>query len=132
MVDIPETYGLLLSKEWMKCLRGWFSTDFTQLWFPWKGLNNQIKIDTKPKLKKMITKYNAPNEIAFLQSDLGSYKVMVLDTVPTNTSQDQDKEPKVLVPKREIVTHFINNMVTNLQCLGEEVDPNNLLLPGYC
>ena len=29
VVDIPKTYGLLLSREWMKCLRGWFSTDFT-------------------------------------------------------------------------------------------------------
>ena len=56
---------------------------------------------------------------------------MVLDTVPTNTSQDQNKEPKVVVPKSETVTQFIDNMVTNLQCLGDEVDPNILLLPGF-
>ena len=31
VVDIPETYRLLLSREWTKCLRGWFSTNFTQL-----------------------------------------------------------------------------------------------------
>ena len=55
VVDIPKTYGLLLSREWMKCLRGWFSTDFIQLWLPWKGLINQIKIDAEPKLKMMIT-----------------------------------------------------------------------------
>ena len=55
VVDIPKTYGLLLRIEWMKCLRGWFSMDFTQLWLPWKGLNNQIKIDAEPKLKIMIT-----------------------------------------------------------------------------
>ena len=29
VVDIPESYGLLLSREWTKCLRGWFSIDFT-------------------------------------------------------------------------------------------------------
>ena len=52
----------------------------------------------------MIVEYNALNEIAFLQLDLGSYKVMVLDMVPTNTPQDQNEEPKVLVPKSEIVT----------------------------
>ena len=62
----------------------------------------------------MITKYNASNEIAFLQLDLGSYKVMVLDTVPTNTYQDQNEEPKVPVPKSETVTQFIDSMVTNL------------------
>ena len=79
----------------------------------------------------MIIEYNALNEITFLQSDLGSYKVMALDTVPNNTSRDQDKEPKVPVPKSETVTQFIDNMVTNLQCLGEEVDPS-ILLPGFC
>ena len=104
VVDILETYGLLLSREWTKFLRGWFSTDFTQLWLPWKGLNNKIKIDAEPKLKMMIIGYNTLNEITFLQSDLGSYKVMVLDTIPTNTSQDQNKEPKVPVPKSETVT----------------------------
>ena len=74
------------------------------MWLPWKGLNNEIKIDVEPKLKTMITEYNSLNEIAFLKSDLGSYKVMVLDKVPTNTSQDQNKEPKVPIPKSEIVT----------------------------
>ena len=29
VVDILETYGLLLSREWTKCLRGWFYIDFT-------------------------------------------------------------------------------------------------------
>ena len=72
VVDIPETYGLLLSREWMKCLKGQFSMDFTQLWLPWKGLNNQIKIDAKPKLTEIITECNAPNEVAFLQIELGS------------------------------------------------------------
>ena len=62
----------------------------------------------------MITEYNALNEIAFLQSDLGSYKVMVFDAIPTKASQDQDKESKMPVPKRETVPQFIDNMVTNL------------------
>ena len=132
MVDILETYKLLLSREWTKCLRGWFSTNFTQLWLPWKGLNNQIKIDVEPKLKLMIIEVNALNEITFLQSNLGSYKVMVFDTIPTEASQDQDKELKMLVLKGEIVTQFIDNIVANLQCLGEEVDPSILLLLGFC
>lgn len=78
VVEIMEMYGFLLSREWKRCLRGWFSTNFTQLWLPWKGLNNHIKIDVETKLKAMIIEYNAPNEVAFLQSDLGSYKVMAL------------------------------------------------------
>lgn len=67
VVEILEIYGVLLSREWTHYLRGWFSTHFTQLWLPWKGLNDQIKIDVDPKIKIMITKYNALNEVAFLQ-----------------------------------------------------------------
>ena len=29
VVNILEMYGMLLNREWTKCLRGWFSTDFT-------------------------------------------------------------------------------------------------------
>lgn len=132
MVDILEMYGLLLSREWTKCLMGWFSMDFTQLWLPWKGLNNQIKIDAEPKLKKMIIDYNAHNEIAFLQIDLGFYKVMLFDIVPTKKLDDQDMDPMILALKDEVITQFINHMMANLQCLGEEVDPNILLLPRFC
>ena len=79
----------------------------------------------------MTTNYNAPNEIAFMQLELGSYKVMVLDTTPTNTHQDQNKEPEMPIPNTEIVTQFIDSMVANLQCLGEEADPSIFLLPRF-
>ena len=32
VVDIPKMHGMLLSREWTKCLRGLFFTNFTQLW----------------------------------------------------------------------------------------------------
>ena len=66
-------------------------------------MSNKIKIDVEHNSKMMIIEYNALNEISFSQSDLGSYKVMVSDLFPTNASQDQNEEPKVLVPKSEIV-----------------------------
>ena len=52
----------------------------------------------------MITKYNAPNETTFLQSNLAPYKVMAFDMIPTKTSNDQDKELKIPIPRDEIVT----------------------------
>lgn len=128
MVDVPKTYGLLLSREWTKFLWGWFSIDFTQLWLPWKGLNNQIKIDVDPKLKNIITEYNAPNEVSFLQIDLGSYKVMVFNTTLTMKLDDQGMDPLVLASKDEVVIQFIDHMMANLQCIEEEADPNILLL----
>ena len=76
VVEILEIYEMLLTKECTKCLRGWFSTNFTQLWLAWKGLNNQIKIDVEPKLKTIIMEYNAPNKVLFNQSNLSSYWLM--------------------------------------------------------
>ena len=80
----------------------------------------------------MITKYNAPNEVAFLQMDLGSYKVMVFDTTLTTKPGDQDMDLMVSALKEEVVTQFIDHMMANLQCLGEEANPNILLLPEFC
>ena len=80
----------------------------------------------------MITEYNAPNKVSFLQTELGSYKVMALDTISTTQSSDHDIDPAILAPKKEVIKHFIDQMMANLQCLGEEVDPNILLLPGFC
>lgn len=42
MVDIIEVYGMLLNRGWSKNLGGYFSTYFTYLWLPWKGVSNWI------------------------------------------------------------------------------------------
>ena len=57
---------------------------------------------------------------------------MVLDIVPTNTHQDQNKESEMPIPNTKIVTQFIDSMVANLHWLGEEADPSILLLPRFC
>lgn len=44
IVDISETYGLLLSKYWSKKLQGYFLTDSTHLWLPYKQRNIQIQV----------------------------------------------------------------------------------------
>jgi hypothetical protein len=45
VVDIPEAYGLLLSRYWSEKLNGYFSMDWAHLWFPLKGHANMIRID---------------------------------------------------------------------------------------
>ena len=79
----------------------------------------------------MILEYNAPNEVILLQLDLGSYKFMSFDTTSTKISNDWDEKSKVPISKDKIMTQFIDNMVTNLECLREEVDPNILLIQGF-
>ena len=56
---------------------------------------------------------------------------MVFDTILAKVYENQDKELKIPIQKDEIMTQFIENMVANLQCLGEEANPNMLLLLGF-
>jgi hypothetical protein len=37
VVDIPEAYGLLLSRDWSEKLNGYFSTDWSHIWLPYNG-----------------------------------------------------------------------------------------------
>ena len=45
VVDIPETYGVILSRDWLAKLNGYFSTDWSHIWLPYKGQPNKIKVD---------------------------------------------------------------------------------------
>ena len=37
VVDIPKTYGVILSRDRSAKLNGYFSTDWSHLWLPYKG-----------------------------------------------------------------------------------------------
>jgi hypothetical protein len=55
VVDISEAYGLLLSRDWSQKLQGYFSTDWSHLWLPYKGRKNQIKVDNESHMKHIVT-----------------------------------------------------------------------------
>jgi len=74
VVDIPEFYGLLLSRDWSKKLNGYFSTDWAHLWLTLKGNKRMIRIDREIYLKHTVTDLetlNEPSSIDFLV--LGNY-----------------------------------------------------------
>jgi hypothetical protein len=62
IVDIPEAYGLLLSRDWSEKLNGYFSTDWAHLWLPLKGYKNMIRIDRERYLKHTVTDLETLNE----------------------------------------------------------------------
>jgi hypothetical protein len=62
VVDIPEAYGLLLSRDWSEKLNGYFSTDWAHLWLPLKGHMNMIRIDRERYLKHIVTDLETLNE----------------------------------------------------------------------
>ena len=37
VVAIPEAYGVILSRDWLAKMNGYFSTNWSHLWLPYKG-----------------------------------------------------------------------------------------------
>jgi hypothetical protein len=62
VVDIPEAYGLLLSRDCSEKLNRYFSTDWAHLWFPLKGHTNMVRIDRERYLKHTVTDLETPND----------------------------------------------------------------------
>lgn len=74
VVDILEAYGVILSKDWLIKLNGYFSTDWSHLWSPYKGQLNKIKVDQENYMKHMVTNLNDPNKmVMFCKYTLGNF-----------------------------------------------------------
>lgn len=39
VMDIPEGYGMLLSRDWARKLNGYIATDFSHMWLPWRSFH---------------------------------------------------------------------------------------------
>ena len=55
VVDIPEAYGLILSRDWSLKLEGYFAIDWSHLWIPYKNYQNQIKVMRETHMKHNVT-----------------------------------------------------------------------------
>jgi len=74
IADIPEFYGLILSRDWSEKLHGYISTDWSHMWLPYKGKPNQIKIDQEKHMTHTVTEFEQENQpIAFNNNILGNY-----------------------------------------------------------
>ena len=71
VAEIPEAYGLVLSRDWLENLNGYFAPDWSHLWLPYKGSPNQIKILREPHMKHNVTQLEGKNEP--MNSVLGNY-----------------------------------------------------------
>ena len=71
VVDIPEAYGLVLSRDWSAKLNGYFASNWSHLWFPHKGNPNQIKVLREPHMKHNVIQLEGKNEP--VNSMLGNY-----------------------------------------------------------
>ena len=71
IANIPDAYGLVLSRDWSARLEGYFASDWSHLWFPFKGCQNQIKVLREPQMKYNVTHLEGKNEP--INSVLGNY-----------------------------------------------------------
>ena len=84
VVDIPEAYGLILSRDWSEKINGYFAIDWSHLWLPYKGCQNHIKVLREPHMKYSVTQLEGKNEPVnfsllvlgncFLELELGNYQ----------------------------------------------------------
>jgi len=76
VVDIPEFYGLILSRDWSEKLHRYFSTDWSHMWLPYNGKPNQIKVERELHQKYIVTELEGENEaITYNSSIKGNYSV---------------------------------------------------------
>ena len=75
IIDIPEFYGLVLSRDWSENLHGYFAIVWSHMWLPYSGKPNQIRFDRDLKhMKYSVTDIGEENKpIAFNNNILGNY-----------------------------------------------------------
>jgi len=81
VVDIPEAYGMLLSRDWSAKLNGYFSIDWSHILLPQKGKCDMLRVDRERYMKHVVTELNGRNEpVMFTNSILGNYSFNVCAT----------------------------------------------------
>jgi ribonuclease HI len=132
VVDIPEAYGLLLSRDWSEKLNGYFSTDWAHLWLPLKGYKNMIRIDRERYLKHTVTDLETLNEPSSTDFPvLGNYSCdsyfgnfsPLLSDVPLTQNSEMVFQEKSPIPIEE--TLFCQEPVLEISELAAEKKESN-------
>ena len=117
MADIPDAYGLVMSRDWSAKLNGYFATDWSHLWFPYKGSPNQIKVLREPHMKYNVTQLDGKN--VPVESVLGNY---FLELEPGNyqaeeASDTSDTQPDLLhFSQADDIDCKIVNLAVGVDC----------------
>jgi len=88
VADIPEFYGLILSRDWSEKLHGYFATDWSYLWLPYNRKPIQIHINREKHMTYSMTDLDEENElVVFTNNILGNYSLeSFFDSFPTLNS----------------------------------------------
>jgi hypothetical protein len=78
VVDIPEVYGLFLSRDWFEQLHGYFATDWSHLWLLENGQLNKIRINHEHYRKHIVIDLNDSNKP--FTTSTNSFEMQGMDT----------------------------------------------------
>lgn len=62
-MEIHNVYGMLLKRDWSSQLQGYFSINYSHIWFTYKGKENQIRVNREPYVKHVVIEMGPPNKI---------------------------------------------------------------------
>jgi hypothetical protein len=132
VVDIPEAYGLILSRDRSAKLNGYFATDWSHLWLPFKGQPNKIKVDHERYMKHTVTDLNDTNEpMMFNHSILGNFCFETFFgelEAETSTYADSNEQSKLLQITQTDEPHY-----TILEdCTNVDTNNSSEIVPIPC
>jgi hypothetical protein len=140
MVDIPEAYGLLLSRDWSEKLNGYFSTYWAHLWLPLKRYKSMIRIDRERYLKHTVTDLGTLNEPSYTYFPmLGNYSCdshfvnfsPLLSDVPLTQNSEMVFQEKSLISTEDTLFYQDHALEITEQEIGE-LESNKEGEKGYC
>ena len=86
---IPKAYGLVLSRDWLTKLNGYFASDWSHSWLPHKGSPNQVKVLRESHMKHNVTQSEGKNELVnyvlgnyLIELEPGNYQVKEASSTP--------------------------------------------------
>ena len=126
VVNIPEAYGLILSRDWSAKLNGYSSIDWSHLWFPYNNYQNHIKVMREPHMKYIGMQLQEKNEtVNFLHNVLGNY-LIELETRNSQVEEANDRsdtQPELLQFSRaDKIDCNIVNLVSDVESSTSSVE----------
>ena len=123
IVDIPETYGMWLSRDWSKKLKGYFATDWSHSWLPLNGQPNKLKVNREPFMKQTVTDLNNSNEsVSYFSAQIEHFTFntffgdLSADISPVENVQKQSQITYLtFVPFSSTIVHNVYNVNTNFR-----------------
>ena len=89
---------MILSRDWLEKLNGYFATNWFHLWLSFKGKPNKIKVEREHYMKHTVTELNDPNKpVMFSNSILGNFCFetffgeLEAETSPFKSSNEKSK-----------------------------------------